>query len=384
MWSFEQSHPWISFRWDPARLPPAVWLLVGEAATLCSRLVEVAIPAKEAELMAYISLLHGVVANAGMDGNTLTEDHLDRLLEGSLSLPPSQVHAGQELLNLVKAIQWTEARTKAGDGDMGPWTLQVMNAQVLRDLPSGHEGKTGEYRSVRSNLPGAVPAEDIGYVMERTEEWLAGNAFTSEHEEERLPFAIIRAIMAQLYFHWTVPFAEGNGRTARVIGHQLLLTGGVPAPAAHRMAMHASATRSEHARQVRQAARGSGDPVPYIAYMVRGFTEELRVLWNDVQHVQSGALEHAGLALLVDPLHTDAGRRQLVLAKALLDRPETIRTHQVLGLDPALALRYMRLSPKTLQRDLDRLAELKLIHRSGRTLSPLPYPSRPFKVAKPR
>ena len=384
MRSYEQSHPWISFRWEPQHLPRAAWLLLGEAATLCSRLNDVALPAKEAELIGYVSLLHGAVANAAMEGNTLGEDHLDRLLEGSLQLPPSQVYLGRELLNLVKAVQWTEARAKAGDRDMGAWTLQVMNAQILKELPTAHDAEPGEYRNVRSGMSGAVPPEDIGFILERTAEWLGGSAFAPDHPEERMPFAIIRAILAQLYFHWTAPFAEGNGRTARLLGHQLLVGAGVPAPAAHRMAMHAAATRSEHDRQIRQAARPGGDVAPYIAYMARGFAEGLRTLWDEVQGAQAAALEHAGLAQLVDPDHTGAGHRQLILAKALLAHAKPIQTAQVVRLEPEVALLYTRLSPKTLQRDLDHLAQLQLVDRTGRRVTPLPYPSHPFRTIKAR
>jgi Fic family protein len=382
MRSYEQSHPWISFRWEPQHLPRAAWLLLGEAATLCTRLNTVALGAKEAEMIGYVSLLHGVVANAAMEGNTLSEDHLDRLLEGTFQLPPSQIYLGRELLNLVKAVQWTEARAKAGDRDMGPWTVQVMNAQVLKELPSGSGVAAGEYRSVRLGKLDAVPPEEIGHLLERTAEWLSGPAFTSEYEEERIPFAIIRAILAQLYFHWTAPFAEGNGRTARLLSHQLLLGAGVPAAAAHRLVMHAAATRSEHERQLRQAARPGGDVAPYIAYMARGFAEGLRALWDEVQRAQAEAIAHAGLAPLVDPDNTEAGRRQITLAKALMDHAEPLRTAQVLRLDPELALLYARLSPKTLQRDLEHLARLNLVIRKGRQLTPLPYPAYPFRAGK--
>lgn len=384
MRSYEQSHPGLSFRWEPQAVPRAVWLLLGEAATLCERLNEVAMPAKEAELINYISLLHGVVSNAAMEGNSLGEDHLDRLLEGSLELPPSQEYLGVELLNLVKAVQWTEARTKADDHDMEPWVVQMMNAQVLKDLPTGADTKPGEYRTMRPHLPAAVSAEDIGYLMERIPEWLGGTAFRSEHLEEQLPFAIVRAILAPLYFQWISPFAEGNGRTARLLGHQLLTGAGIPAAAAHRMVMHAGATRAEHQRQMAQAARPGGDVVPYIAYMVRGFAEGLRTLWAEVEKAQEDAVVHAGLAQMVDPDNTEAGRRQLVLAKALLQHGKPLQAAEVLRLDPELTLTYTRLSPKTLQRDMECLASLRLVQRTGRKITPLDYPSKPFRLFRKR
>jgi Fic family protein len=378
MRSYEQSHPWISFQWEPKNLSRAAWLLLGEAATLCASLNEAALSAKEAELISYISLLHGVVASGSMEGNTLTEDQLDRLLEGSLQLPPSQVYLGQELLNLVKAVRWTEARAEAVDRDLGSWSLQVMNAQVLHGLPTA--APAGEFRTVRSGLAGSVPSGEIPFLLERAAEWLSGPAFQSEHREERLPFALVRAFLAQLYFMWTMPFPEGNGRTARLLGHQLLIHAGVPYPAAHRLAMHTAATRSEHERQLHHAARPGSDIAPYIAYMARGFAEQLRSLWEEVQQAQASDLEHSGLGQLLDPDHTDAGGRQQLLAKILLAHGKPIRVAQVLRLDPDLALRYGRLSPKTLQRDLDQLGRLRLVVRHGRDLHPQPVRFRPFRT----
>lgn len=383
MRTYEHTHPWITFHWDARNLPRATWLLLGEASSLCSRISEAPVPAKEAELIGYIALLNGVVASAAMDGNTLSEDHLDRLLEGTLQLPPSQVYMGRELMNQVKAVQWTEARAEAQDTDLGAWVVQVMNAKLLHDLPLPSSTAPGEFRSVRLGRPDAVAPEDIAHLLERTGEWLGGPEFHTAQAEEQLPYAIIRALLAQLYLLWTEPFAEGNGRTARLLGHQLLLHAGIPAPAAHRMAMHAAATRSEHARQVRHAARPGGEVTAYLAYMIRGFAEQLRTLWAEVQNAQAEALVHAGMDLLVDPDRTDAGRRQLLLAKALLNHGQPLRTAQATRLDPELALRYARLSPKTLQRDLDHLAGLKLVVRKGRHLAPVAYPTRPFSPRRP-
>lgn len=378
MRSYEQSHPWLSFHWEPKNLSRAAWLLLGEAATLCSRLREAALSAKEAELINYISLLHGVVSSASMEGNTLSEDQLDRLLEGSLILPPSQVFLGQELLNLVKAVRWTEARARTADRDLGAWALQVMNAQVLHGLPTATT--PGEYRNVRHSTAGTVPADEIPYLLECAAEWLGGPAFNSGHEEELLPFALVRAFMAQLYLLWILPFAEGNGRTARLLGHQLLIHAGVPSAAAHRLAMHTAATRSEHERQLRQAARPGSDTAPYIAYMARGFAEQLRSLWEELQQAQATDVEQSSLAQLVNPDRTETGSRQHLLAKALLDHGQPLRAAQILHLAPDLALLYARLSPKTLQRDLDHLGTLRIVVRHGRELQPLPYPSRPFKT----
>jgi len=41
MRTFEQTHPWISFRIDSRQAAPSLWLLPGEAVSKCERLAGV-------------------------------------------------------------------------------------------------------------------------------------------------------------------------------------------------------------------------------------------------------------------------------------------------------------------------------------------------------
>ncbi|HMN04099.1 MAG TPA: Fic family protein [Flavobacteriales bacterium] len=382
MRSYEQTHPWISFRFDPRQLPWPVWIRLGEAAAICRQLRTAALPAKDGELIGYIVLLHGVVANAALDGNTLSEDQVDRLLEGSLQLPPSQLYMEREVRNLVKAVAWTEARAKAADHDTGPWTLQVLNAQVMKELADEQGGAPGQYRTVRDPNPsGGVAPEDIPTLIERLQTWLQGPPFTPEHEEEKLPMAIISAAIIHLYLRWIAPFAAGNGRTARLVEFQLLLNAGIPAPAAHQMAAHAAATRTEYERQVAHAARPGGDPVPFVAYMVNGFADALRSLADEVNEAQYQHLAQEELRRLTLPDGSPAGERLMALATGIHAQPGKIATSRIPRLSAELALAYSRLNAKTLQRDLAQLEHLGLVERSRGAVRAKAPGVRPFRTA---
>ncbi|HEX2616740.1 MAG TPA: hypothetical protein VHL57_04310, partial [Flavobacteriales bacterium] len=97
MRTYEQTHPWIDFHWEPRKVPYPIWLLLGEAAALAQRLATASLPPEEAALFEYSALLRGVLANATLDGNSLTEEQVDRLFEGSLELPPSQRYQQLEI-----------------------------------------------------------------------------------------------------------------------------------------------------------------------------------------------------------------------------------------------------------------------------------------------
>lgn len=379
MRTYERTHPWITFRFDPRTLPYPVWILLGEAAAACTWLGEAALPTKEGQLINYIARLRGVLGNAALDGNTLSEDQVDRLLEGSLRLPPSQVFQEREVRNLLKAVRLAEARSTAGDHDMGPWALQMLHAQVMKELPAPSGEAPGEFRSVRSAGPAAgVAPEEIIPLLNRLREWTSSGLFNPAHEEERLPFAVLRALATHLYLLWIAPFAEGNGRTARLAEFQVLLGAGIPAVAAHALAAHAWATRGEYQRQTAQATFASGDITPFLAYLVRGFSHAVKAVVAEVAALQHGALAQDELRRRVDPSALPNGLRLHQLAEALLAGGSSVPTAKAARLSPDLAHAYARLNPKTLQRDLAHLEELGLAKRGRGTVQAVPLHVRPF------
>lgn len=387
MRTFIRTSKWSFFQFDPPAFLASTWVALGEAGCHGRLIKNAVLPPQEGKLLTYVHLLGGVVASAAMEGNPLGEDHLDRLLEGSIRLPPSQVHSGRELMNLVHAVRWTESHLKPDQPEVSAWLLHAIRNELTKDLPSPMAGSSAAFRDQPSELVGAAPHEAVAHWAERCEEWLGNLGILNgdlAHLDDPLPRHLVRAILAQTYYLALQPYGYGNGTVARLLGFQALVAGGFPAVAAHRLAAHAYATHTVHDRLLAKAMASSEGLANYVAYLAEGFAAQLRQLGEEVQKLQNEVLVPAGIALLVDPDHSEAGRRQLHLAKALTAHAEPISTSQVLRLDPRLALLYSRLSPKTLQRDLEHLARLKLVLRTGRKLTPLPHPIRPFSPAQTR
>lgn len=381
MWTYEQTHPWLDFRWEPRKMPYPVWLLLGEAAALCDRIATASLPPPDAQLLDYSALLRGVLANAALDGNSLTEEQVDRLFEGSLELPPSQRYLQQEIENGVKVVRWTADRAKAGDRDTGPWVMQLLHTQLMKGLPLQVSPAAGEYR--RSPSAG-VPPKEIGAALERLQGWLSSALFAPEHEEEQVPFGIVRAILAHLYLLWIEPFGEGNGRTARVVEHQLLLTAGLPAVAAHQLTIHAARTRTAYARELAASTKAGGDPIPFIAYQVRGFVDALRALCTEVDQAQHQALWRSHMGNVLHPEPEGQGARQWRLMTDLGEHRAPVPANRIAQLSPELARTYARLHPKTLQRDLTWLVEQRLLMRTPEGFLAQQGALRPFAPARPR
>lgn len=365
MRTYEQTHPWVSFRLDLRKIPAPVWLLLGRASAMAERLGSAPLPPMEAARIDGRVLAEGVLASAAMEGNTLRPADVEALLQGQLHLPPSQLYLKVEVDNLVKATRWTEDRIRSGDDVITPWTIQMFNAQVLKGLPWDEEVRPGEWRAQDGTPTRAtgVSAEDIPLVMERLCDWLSGPLFDPEPEEERLPMALVQAAMAHLYVLWIAPFGEGNGRTARLVEHQVLLSAGIAPRAALLPTIGSDRIRSLFAKLPLQCAR-TGDPIPFLGHWVRAFLEEQVSLWGHIEEVQRRAAWTAHLDASFDPGSSRHAARQRQLLLDLLNAPQPVAPSKIPRLTTALAELYAPLHAKTLQRDLDALVQKGLLLRS--------------------
>jgi Fic family protein len=371
MRTYEQTHPWLSFRVDLHKLPAPVWLLLGRASSLAEHLGRAPLPPLAAARWVRRTLAEGILANAALDGNTLRLEDVEGHLSGDLLLPPSQQYLRTEVDNLGKAIRWTEDRVQADDSQVTPWTIQMFNAQVLKSLPWDEEVRPGEWR-VAGHPPAdqGAPAEDVPLLMEKLCDWWGSPLFDPEPEEERVPMALIRAALAHLYVVWIGPFGEGNGRTARLLEHQLLLMAGLAPHVALLPTIGLDRIRSAYGRLFDQCAR-TKDPLPFIGHWVRAFVEEGERLLRETEELQRQAAWTAHLATHFDAAtsRNAARHRQLLIDLAAAERPVT--PNLIPRLSAALAEFYSTLHPKTLQRDLDAMVARGFLSRSPAGVSVL-------------
>ncbi|MBK9286512.1 MAG: hypothetical protein IPN38_02210 [Flavobacteriales bacterium] len=164
MRTYEQTHPWLSFRVDLRKLPPPVWLLLGRAAALSERLGNAPLTPSETERTDLLILAEAVLASAAMDGNTMKPRDVEEHLAGTLKLPAAQQYLQIEVDNLLKATRWTQDRIQAGDTQNPPWAIQMFNAQVLKSLPwddqvppgnGAYQDRSQRYKAPRRGCPPA-------------------------------------------------------------------------------------------------------------------------------------------------------------------------------------------------------------------------------------
>ena len=146
--------------------------------------------------------------------------------------------------------------------------------------------------------------------------------------------------------------------------HQILLSSGVPSPAAHLLSNHYNETGNEYYRQLDKSSRAPDGAMGFILYALQGFldgldsqmTELRKQIWRDVwtNHVRSRFRDRNGRA--------NSRRRLLALALSERDRP--IPRREIRRLTPELAERYYGKTDATITRDLNVLADMELVKRT--------------------
>ena len=367
MRSYQESHPWITFKaTDINRLGARNWMLLGEARAMCEHLAGVPLQPDVARNFYEVAMVRGAHATTAIEGNTLTEEQVAGILRGTFRAPPSREYQEREVKNALDALNAISARITRGDRPTITRELICeFNRQVL--IGTNHEsdvvpGQVRDYSVIVSDYRGA-PAEDCDYLLDRLAGWLESDTFRSDVPENQFALVVASAIYAHLYIAWLHPFGDGNGRTARLLEFLILARSGmVPLPATHLLSNHYNLTRDQYYRELRASSR-TGDTSRFIGYALQGFIDGIREQIEEVmtQQFRVAWINHVSDTMGRFPASPARDRqRSLVLA---MPSGEDVRQDELAGLSPNLAAMYGKTGPRTLRRDLNRLREDGLVVR---------------------
>ena len=359
---------------------------LGEAQSKCEHIAGTPLSQEAAKELHTISLIKGVRATTAIEGNTLSEEEIRLRMEKRLKLQPSREYLGQEVDNVVRAINEVLRRAIESDSiDLAIDDVKEYNRMILQNLKVDSGVIPGRIRTHEvgvMNYSGA-PAQDCEFLIEKLCEWLNREEFRPK-DENRIVMGVLRAVVAHLYLAWIHPFGDGNGRTARLVEFQILVSSGVPSAAAHLLSNHYNQTRSEYYRQLDHASRSGGDVLPFIQYAVGGFVEGLRESLSVIRELQ---LDLAWRDFIHETFRErttvgDVRRRHLLLDLSKQSSPVPFAT--ISRLTPRVAIDYTDKTTKTLQRDLQELIKMEMIElipggyraKKGQILAFLPHQRR--------
>lgn len=359
--TYQETHDWINFRFKPDNLGSQTWRLLGVAQAKGEQISGIPLLPNVAHEMHQVFLAKGVLATTAIEGNTLTESEVMRLIEGELELPPSKEYLATEIENILAASNWI-ADQLLGDAptELNPDDIKKYNEMVLKGLPLSDEVVPGEYRhhDVRVASYKGAPPEDLAFLIGSLCDWL--NAWNVPKQLETV-LGILKAIVAHVYIAWIHPFADGNGRTARLIELQLLLAVGFPTPAAHLLSNHYNQTRTEYYRFLDMSSKIEGGIYYFIDYALQGFidnlNEQIRLIERQQLSVHWQSYVHAHFRN--KDSKTDIRRRRLVLD--LSEKDKSVTLPELRHISPRIAEAYAGKTDKTVQRDINFLIQMHLV-----------------------
>jgi Fic family protein len=328
-------------------------------------------PEKQKELLS-ISLRKGIAATTAIEGNSLSEDEVKKIIEGNAQIPKSKAYQKTEIENVLRAYNEIVRQIRRPEiYEISVEQIKKDHADIMSNLGNDDitPGKIREHSVLVSRYRGA-PAEDCEYLLSRLCTWLNGD--WGFGEENSIIEAIFKAIMGHLYLAWIHPFADGNGRTARALELRILLASGVPMDAAHLLSNHYNETRKEYYEHLEEASSSAqGKPVQFIMYAVQGLVdaldgqieiilnEQLRVTWMNYVHSRFGS----------ESTSVKNRQKALLLEISKMDNPINISEIRM-RLSDMLLKAYEDKTTRAFRRDINALLNMGLLKRDGAKIFP--------------
>jgi Fic family protein len=362
MRAYDETFTWLRFRAELRLAPPSFWILLGDVIALQRQLRTAPMPRTEARSLERSVVTEGLAARLALDGHALTTDQVRAHLEGRDPAVPDEPLL-RDVDDLFLADQQLQAASLEALPAIDPEALLALHRSVTRTT-SG-PGGAGRWRTTEGHFRhGGVPPDLIASFMEELCDWLAGPELAGPAPDEALHHALLKGLLLELHIAWIAPFDQGNSRVAGLAMQHLLLAAGGDNLLSHLTARHFHRSRQEYIRQVDQAAQGQGDPIPFIAYALRGIRGGLEDLIARMRAAQTTGLWRDHVRSALDGVPGARSDRQAQLLMELGERRSPIAPSAILTLTPELARAYAGLSSKTLQRDLEDLAATGILIRS--------------------
>ena len=367
--AYEASHPWITFRLRLDKASSDFWILAGEAKSKCEQIASAPLPPVLQERLHLVYLVKGALATVAIEGNTLSEKQVHQRLEGNLPLPPSQEYLGTEIDNVMSAFNQIGIQLQGGNPPiLSVKLIKAYNLLVLRNLKVGEGVIPGEIRKEPFGVGHyrGAPPEECEYLLKRLCEWLNSPDFQppDDGEDKTLITAFIKAVLAHLYLEWIHPFGDGNGRTGRLLEFLILVSSGVPSPAAHLLSNHYNLTRAEYYHQLELSSRTGGDVLPFLIYALKGFVDGLRTQVKNIRTHQWNLAWHSFVQERFRDRTSPSDKRRLQLVQDLSNQKKPVPLNILAEITTHTTRAYATKTPRTLTRDLNHLKKMGLIEFS--------------------
>ena len=318
------------------------------------------------EQLLSVSLRRGALATTAIEGNTLSELDLDRLETGE-SLPASRQYMQKEVQNILDALNILLKESTIGQ-NQEPTTINQLrrfHEMVGKDLGDAY-GELGHFRRNNVTVGNYRPPsfEQVDELVQKFCDWLLKEFHYTKGQN--FDEAVLQAIVSHVYLVWIHPFADGNGRTARLLEFNLLLRAGVPDIASHLLSNHYNNTRDQYYREL-QHAEHTGNLTDFILYALEGFRDGLeydvlRIIHDDqIDMTWKNYVHDITEKLQESEKKSEKIMRRVKTLAYYLPADVFLSVHQIKSYDNHIFQVYNEYTYPTLKSDLDFLVKHNLL-----------------------
>ncbi len=344
---------------------------LGQCESIIRALRDMPIPPAYRKMLMQVSLKKGAQATTAIEGNTLTDEEIEKVNEG-IKLPPSKEYQEIEVSNILNALNillkevTSENKLKTISVDL----IKRFNHLVGRNLGEHFEAIPGKLRehNVVVGKYRAPDYQDVEYLLKQFCDWSIKEFYFKKSQD--FIDSVIQAIVTHVYIAWIHPFGDGNGRTARLLEFYILLRAGNPDFATHLLSNFYNETRNEYYRQLDKTTK-TGDLSDFISYAVQAYRDGLNSILNLIQENQ---FRISWINYIHETFQTNKimgktdslnkRRRDLMLAVPL---NKELNIEEIINLNVKISTVYHSLSKRTLLRDIKELINLELLKSNNDT-----------------
>ena len=355
---------------------PELVRLIVEVEALKRSVLKIPIPPSLREKLDRMNIIRQIKGTTGIEGNTLAEDRIGRLVdlsafartpsggpeaEASSATVGSSSEVGleeREVLNADQVLRFIrEEVSRDSSGRITEGLVHALHRLTTEgcgyrgNIPGqyrNHEVEPGEYRP-----PGheAVPGLMVRFV-----------SFVNARETVEGYRPVIRAILAHFYLLSLHPFGDGNGRTARALEAYLLYGAGYNVRGFYSLANFIYRNRAAYVEELQAARfRHGGNLTEFVLFALRGFVSELQAVQDEILAFLRPVL-FRDLCWRAFREGTVSARAWTILEYLNSDAPAGIPEEQFRSRQHHLAEGlYAGKTAKTLARDLKALLQAGLI-----------------------
>lgn len=301
-----------------------------------------------------------IFSTAALEGNPLSEHRVIEILDES-GHNQNTGKAQKEIENLSNAYTFLERIKPAGEFlEISEKLLRDIHKAITDDIPDdenipghfrNHVVKVGDENHGGIYTPPKI-LKDITMLTKTFIEWI--------NCDEMLKISpIIRAALAHYHLGLIHPFADGNGRTARIIEALILQTSGIKYAPVMLSNFYYRNMDDYYWAFSKSFQNEENDVTPFLEFVLKGMIESLKEIKEKITyHIRILTLKDYYLFLNSEKKLT---HRQYDLLLILIENSGYQFTLKELHKSHPFHLLYRNVSPSTIRRDIHKLLDLKLL-----------------------